>query len=285
MKIGPIILAASAVLAAPAYAAIASGTSGNGELFLAVFDDNVSYTLDLGVRQNDFFVDGQKDLGYSKSWSLSGANWDDFVKQADVKSLQWSVVASETTGGTARGGIRLFTTVKSGQEGVVGNMTNQGLLNGIGSTQLGTFYSAVNQTGTHPPQNDFDIHGNSTNLKSDGNAYFGTRNGNPPTLNGNAPFSSANTVGDDSYFYFLTRSGAVQTNKVDVDQFDNASFKGMFSFDAGVANGLVARDVASTAGGYMLSYSLQPVPEPGTYALMLLGLGGLAAAARRRKAG
>jgi hypothetical protein len=278
MKIRQIILAASAVLAAPAYAAIASGASGNGELFLAVFDDNVSFTLDLGARQNDFFVDAQKELGYSNSWNLSGANWEAFLRQADVKSLQWSVVASETFGGTAAGGIRLFTTVKSGQEGVIGNMTNQGLTNGIGSTQLGTFYSAVNQTGTHPPQGDFSVNGNSTNLKSDGNAYFGSRTGNPPTLNGNAPFSSANMVGDDSYFFFLTRSGATQLNKVAVDQFDNASFKGMFSLDAPVANG-------AAAGSYMLSYSLQPVPEPGTYALMLLGLGGLVAVARRRKAG
>jgi hypothetical protein len=271
MKIGRIILAASAVLAAPAYAAIASGTSGNGELFLAVYDDNLSFTLDLGARQDAFFVDAQKDTGYTKSWSLAGANWDSFIGQADTKALKWSVLASETTGGTVKGGQRLFTTVKSGSEGLIGNMTNQGLTNGIGSTQLGTFYSAVNQTGTHPPQNNFDIHGNSVNLKSDGNAYFGVRNGNPPTLNGNAPFSSSNDVGVDSFFYYLTRSGATQLNKVEIDQFDNAAFKGMFSFDADA--------------GYTLTYSLQPVPEPGTYALMLLGLGGLVAAARRRKAG
>ena len=167
MKIGQIILAASAVLAAPAYAAIASGTSGNGELFLAVFDDKVSYTLDLGARQNAFFVDAQNDLGYTKSWNLSGDIWDAFRRQAVVKSLQWSVVASETTGGTTTGGPRLFTTVKSGSEDLVGNMTNQGLSSGIGSSQLGNFYGAVNQTGTHPPQNNFDVNGNSTNKKSD----------------------------------------------------------------------------------------------------------------------
>jgi hypothetical protein len=277
MKIRQIILAASAVLAAPAYAAIASGSalSGNGELFLAVFDDKVSYTLDLGARQNAFLVDAQNELGYTKSWSLSSPNWDDFLKQADVKALQWSVVASETTGGTAKGGQRLFTTVKSGSEGVIGNMTNQGLSNGIGSSQLGNFYGAVNQTGTHPPQSNFDVNGNSTNKKSDGNAYFGPREGNPPMLNGNAPFSSANGVEDDSFFYYLTRSGADQLSKVAVDQFDNKSFKGMFSLDL----------AASRGAGPTLNYSLQPVPEPGTYALMLLGLGGLAAAARRRKAG
>jgi hypothetical protein len=201
-----------------------------------------------------------------------------------MKSLKWSVVASETTGGTVNGGQRLFTTVQSGSEAVIGNMTNQGLTNGIGSTQLGTFYSAVNQTGTHPPQNDFTVNGNSVNLKSDGNAFFGPTTGtrNPRTLNGNAPFSSGNDVGVDSFFYYITRSGAVQLDKVEVDQFDNASFKGVFSFSNAAVEGLTP---LGAAAGYTLTYNLQPVPEPGTYALMLLGLGGLVAAARRRKAG
>ena len=285
MKIGRIILAASAVLAAPAYAAIASGTSGNGELFLAVYDDSRSFTLDLGVRQDAFFADAQSDAGYTRSWSVASPNWDMFLESADVKALKWSVLASETTGGTVKGGQRLFTTVKSGSEGLIGNMTNQGLTNGIGSTQLGTFYSAVNQTGTHPPQNNFDIHGNSVNLKSDGNAYFGVgQTHNRPMLNGNATFSSSNDVGVDSFFYYLTRSGATQLDKVAIDQFDNAASKGMFSFGMAAGNGVASLD-ASRSGGYTLTYSLQPVPEPGTYALMLLGLGALVAAARRRKAG
>ena len=56
----------------------------------------------------------------------------------------------------------------------------------------------------------------------------------------------------------------------------------MFSLSSGAANGVASSNLGSD--GYMLSYSLQPVPEPGTYALMLLGLGGLVAVARRRKA-
>lgn len=287
MKLGRLVLAASTVLAAPAYAAIANGTSGNGELFLSVFDaaSKISYTKDLGIRQDAFFADAQKDAGYTASWMLDDANWTDFLGKVNAQNLQWAVLASETTGGTATGGSRLFTTVKTGDESKVGDFTNQAFTNATGAAQLGTFFNAVNTSGTHGTPGvplDFAIHGNSVNADTDpGNAYFGSTGGTGPTLNGNAPFSNSNAVGVASSFYYLTRSGTNQLGKVLVDPFDNAAGKGSFLLSAAAVDA-AAR---TTGSSYMLSYSLQPVPEPGTYALMLLGLGGLAAAARRRKAG
>lgn len=292
MKIRQIVLAAAAVFAVPAYAAIANGTSGNGELFLSVYDATakVSYTKDLGALQNAFFVDGQREEGYTNSWALDDANFAAFIGMVDTTRLQWSVLASETTGGTAAGGSRLFTTVKSGDESKVAGFTNQLFTNATGAAQMGTFFNAVNTSGTHGTPGvalDFSINGNSVNADTDpGNGYFGAVGGTGPTLNGNAPFSNGNLIGTESFFYYLTRSGTNQLGTVTVDQFDNSAFKGIFALGFTKVPVTGRTDAAALNGsGYMLTYSLQPVPEPGTYALMLLGLGGLVAVARRRKAG
>lgn len=302
MKLKQIMLTAGLALSAPAFAAISPGGaasgvnapfSGNGELFLVVYDAEakLSYTKDLGATQNAFFGDGQNPLGFSRTWSLDDANWTGdetkpgFLGRVNAKNLQWAVVASDMTGGTAAGGIRLFTTAKVGDESKIGTMTNQQLTNGTGSTQLGTFFNAVNTTGSHGAVGmalDFNVNGTSVNADGDpGNSYWGP---NPstgftgPNLNGNAPFSSSNAVDVASMFFAVTRSGTTQLNSVTVDPFNNApAINGSFLLGAG--------GVASRTAGYSLSYALAPVPEPQTYALMLLGLAALGAVARRRRNG
>ena len=248
--------------------------SGNGELFMAVFDDSakVSYAFDLGVTMNDFFAIGQTDAGYQKFWPVNDANWTSFLAQVNPANLQWSVLAFDTVGGTGVGQQRMFTTVKQGDECKVidctritpgaptgySTLVNSKFSNGVGSSQAGTFFNAVNTTGTHGVSGqalDYAVNGSSVNADADpGNAYYGNGSaGLSATLNGNAPFNMANAVGMSSWFYYLTRSGTDQNGGAQVDEFDNLGADGYFGFtfvDPAV-------DPSSPyIGQYLLSYTL-----------------------------
>jgi PEP-CTERM motif len=326
-----LVLAAGSSL--PATAAIAPGGaqsganalwSGNGELFVSVFDATakISYTRDLGVTVNDFFVWGQQDGGNQRFWTLDDANWNGFLAQVNPAALRWSVLGFDTTGGTISGGVRLFTTARQGDEGKIAGFTNQLFTNGTGAAQAGTFFTAINSTGTHGVAGtapDFAVHGNSVNADTDpGNGYFGSTSGLTSTLNGNAPFDSSNAVGNSSWYYYLTRSGAVQTATVLVDEFDNLSHDGYWGFvfvDPALYPDSPYQD--SWLLSYtMLAHEAQPqvqtasfererplsfrravfdpvdpigpvltVPEPGSWGLLTAGLLGLLSWTRRRDVG
>jgi len=263
------LLLASGFSLCTAQAAIAPGGSGNGELFLNVFDTTAkaSYTLDLGVLMDDFFVAAQQDIGYQRFWVVDSANWSTFTGLVTPSNLRWSVVALDSLGPSTVGQQRLFTTAAQGSEGNVANTSNKQLSDGISTTQGGNFFNTVNALGTHAPQSDYSLNGDSYSLESDsGRGYYGEAGGLTPTINGNAPFNAGNAVGKSSWFYYLTRSGTGQlsTNKVLVDEFDNLGADGYWGFvkveDQDSSSPFYDPD-SPYAGKYLLSFTM-PVFTP-----------------------
>lgn len=241
---------------------------GNGELFLSVFDATakISYTLDLGLDLNGFFISGQQDRGGQLFFPVADAQWIDFLSRPTVSAsnLRWSVLGFDITGGLAAGvnGIRLFQTIQQGDEAKVSKILNSALATGISATQAGTFFNAVNATGTHGTASiaaDYTVNGSSVNADPDpGNSYYGSNSpGLSSTLTGSAGYDVSNAVGQSSWFYMVTRSSNSNSVPVSVDEFDNGTVTtgghdGYWGFTK------VGADVDSPyKGQYLLSYTLE----------------------------
>lgn len=279
MKLKLIAAAALAAVTLPSFAAIAPGSTGNGELFVVVQDSTaqISYTLDLGVTMDSFFVTGQQAEGYSFTWNLSDAQFTSFLGQTDAANYKWAVLAVDSFGAAIQNQQRLFTTTTIGTtDTTIQSMTNTNLRSGIGNTSFANFLNAVNTSGTHGVagvQLDYAVNGSSVNVITDsGASYFGEGGGTGPRLQGNvAPFSNTNDVGVASFFYQVASSATTgNVGLAGFDQFNNAENSGSFLLSSGPS-------------GYSLTYSIAPVPEPTGLALLLAGLGAVGFVGRRRQ--
>jgi PEP-CTERM motif len=220
MKLKKLAAALALAAAAPAFASIATPSTGNSELFLAVYDsvDQVSYTRDLGVFVNDF--NGTADYSYV----LNSANWNAFLAAAGTDNLQFAVIGGDTLGGTASNPRRLFTTVNAADTPISGPLVG--------------FTTSASANTTHI--GDASVNGDSWDAVGN-NAYFLTQSMN--NFNNVTAWGNNNAVGTSAVFRSFSQVGSSATTPTVVTEF------------AGVWN--VSQ---TAAGGWAVSYSAVPEP-------------------------
>lgn len=251
----------------------------NPELLFSVFDPEakVSYTLDLGLDVDSFFVNAQQDAGMQWFKPVDDANWDSFLGMSSRDKLRWVVLAADNNGGLVAGQRRLFTTLTQGAEAKLRDWTNQDFTNAIGDAVFETFIKSANESGTHTvPLNDYASNGShvATSLDANKRAYFGKQASGTSldeSLNGQttqrAGFTVGNRLDESSWFYYVTRSGTSQLGKVTVDEFDNLGADGYWGFTYVDP----AKDASSPyAGKFLLSYTLDKAGVKATTAAGVL---------------
>jgi len=246
------ILAATLVAAAsvPAVASIALPNTGNGELFLVMWDqvDTVSYTKDLGIRMDSF------DKNAPLSFALNDDKFAGFLAVANTTAsdIKFAVMAGDSTGTR-----RIFSTV----DNAATPLNNQQLTNSTG--WMNTYANnqvTVSANTTHA--GGIDVNGTSFDVAPN-QAYFGAQNG--ATFQNNASgWTNSSLVGSQAMFRSFTSDGTAGGRQT-------------------LRSDLAFMRVSESPNGYTLSVSA--VPEPGSIAMMLAGLGAVGWIARRRRIG
>lgn len=279
-----------AVAAGSAHAKIATGATGNGELFLSVWDrvGVQSYVRDLGIRVNDFgtlnaptqtlaapgsfvsFVDSA--AGFSQSWATD-ATWATFTAgktAAEIADFRYDVYGLDTNGTSVTQGLRYLTTTNADLSWATTPLNNQFNSQVTAFSLVNGYLDKINADDTQSVgQGDDSTNG--SGIFTSGQAYMGA--GNKLTnWAGKATFDTSATVGTALDFYYITRgSTAANGSTSNVGEAVNYQYGNA----AGNATFLLANDGT-------LTYQVAAVPEAETWAMFGAGLLMLGAIARRR---
>ncbi len=268
-------LAAALVMSAAslsAQAAMSTAGSGNSSLILTMLDNNanISATFDLGYNYSSFADLVTAANSGTFAWNVTTGDyanaWSTYWATASAADTKWAIYAADGTGNGvgARGMITTFsggsnlslttqlvTSITSFDEYIAGN-------NNI--TALGT----VGATSNH----DVVSNGASTATGGAGFAENAKAYGTSGRVNASGYIATSGL--DQSMTVVQLLSGANNTARITTSTLGNA--EGNYSFSL------------SSAGVLSFNVPVAVVPEADSYAMLLAGLGVVAAVVRRRKA-
>jgi hypothetical protein len=280
---------AVAFAAGGAHAAIenvsGAATQGNSSVVFLAMDVNnsIALTIDLGLRMSDFTNSTSLTSGLTESlvWDFStntapsvvtGTNsWS--AAYESFKSLQsggdyvWGIVAGDQVNGTTITGTNaipgrgLLATGNATVAEMQAAITSAPTGNAIGN--MLNFFAASNNLGTHLQVDN----GANTATPSDGSAWTNDLMKN--NFNGSLTWSYFLLNGESSTFQWQQQLVA---NPI-VNQFGNPT----------TVDALSPAPITFTFDIATNQLVLSPVPEPGTYAMLLAGLAAVGFMARRRK--
>ncbi len=256
LKLKLLVAAAALAAAGQASAAISTSQSGNGELFLSVYDSvaQMSYTRDLGITIDGFVSSANSNLTFAADSLLSGFKGADGLLNTGIT---WGIGAADGYG------VNRYLTTTNAAASSIGTLNN-GQLKAFKGADV--YLGAVNDLAAANFGGSIDTAVNSsvTATPTDGAAYVPANIGD--NWVGNANFSMMGNVGQAQNFFLLSTVGTTATAKIKVSQYANAL--GASTWNLG------------TDG--KLSYSVAAVPEADTWAMFGVGLLMVGAIARRR---
>lgn len=259
----------------------------SSELWFSVVDttQELSYSLDLGVtiaqlRATNADTGNLSGLastgtnlsaGFQKAsdatndyafWVIAASNdsaWRSLTTAlGNLGNATWAVMGADSLGSASAGQRGFVTTVQQGQEAAYRDFGNGAINQLVGGTLASFVGTGLNSRPSHAvssdPSGDLEssiaVNGSSLDSKRDNpDAYFGL------VLDAFSSASSplmTNAVGQSAWFYDVTRSGASNLLKANVNEFDNLAGDAYWGFTA----------EAGDTGRYLLSYVLPRYLSP-----------------------